>query len=313
MADIELFSKRVKRLEGINDTPYKYDEIPSPLRVQITNIIKDCFGTQNAKTSGFFGWLEKTLKDEYGISALPNVSYEYIQRNTDYSDDINFKIIESHIHSACDYEKVLNATELIFLAINTTIRARQYVLSNPLITPDEAIEKLNRRFLEHGIGYQFESNQIIKIDSQYTHQEITKPVLHFLQNDKMFKGANEEFLKAHEYYKNADYSACINECNKAFESTMKAICEKRGWSYKQEDTAQRLISICFEHNLIPSYLQSQFTSLRSLLESGLPPIRNKKTGHGRGVIQITINEPEASYALHLAAANILFLTKLLHE
>jgi hypothetical protein len=34
------------------------------------------------------------------------------------------------------------------------------------ITPDQAIEELNIRFREHNIGYQFESGQLLRVDSQ---------------------------------------------------------------------------------------------------------------------------------------------------
>ncbi|WP_436232542.1 DUF7014 domain-containing protein, partial [Escherichia coli] len=38
---------------------------------------------------------------------------------------------------------------------------------------------------------------------------------------------------------------------------------------------------CLSQNLIPAYLQSQFTSLKTMLETGIPTIRNKNTGHGQ--------------------------------
>jgi len=94
---------------------------------------------------------------------------------------------------------------------------------------------------------------------------------------------------------------------------MKAICEKQEWTYDQKNTAKKLINICFEKGLIPNYLQSQFSSIRSLLGSGVPTVRNKLGGHGQGVVDIQVNESIAAYALHLTASNIVFLAKLEEE
>ena len=44
MAVSDLFSKRQKRLRGEVPDVYQYDDIPSPLRVQIAYIIKDALG-----------------------------------------------------------------------------------------------------------------------------------------------------------------------------------------------------------------------------------------------------------------------------
>ena len=101
----------------------------------------------------------------------------------------------------------------------------------------------------------------------------------------------------------------MNNCLKAFESCLKVICQKRGWSYRQNDSANRLISIVFDNELIPPLMQSHFSGLRSALESGVPTVRNNWTGHGQGVEEITVPGYIASYILHLTASNILLLAK----
>ena len=68
----------------------------------------------------------------------------------------------------------------------------------------------------------------------------------------------------------------MNECLKSLESILKVICKKRQWPFKTTDTANALFQIVFERNLVPDYLQSQFTSLRAVLESGVPTIRNRE-------------------------------------
>lgn len=207
-----------------------------------------------------------------------------------------------------DPEKILDVIELSFLYIDRVFRNNPNVSTRPRISPDEAINELNYRFRGHGVGYQYESGQIIKVDSQFIHSEVVKPVLIMLSNP-MYKNANEEFLKAHELYRERNYKDCVNNCLKAFESCLKIICQKRRWNHGKNDTANRLISIVFKNELIPSLMQSHFSGLRSALESGVPTIRNNQTGHGQGPEEITVPEYIASYILHLTASNILLLAK----
>ena len=56
------------------------------------------------------------------------------------------------------------------------------------------------------------------------HKQVTVPLLN-LTHHKKFKGANEEYLKAHEHYRNGRNKECLTDCLKAFESAMKIICK----------------------------------------------------------------------------------------
>jgi hypothetical protein len=110
-------------------------------------------------------------------------------------------------------------------------------------------------------------------------------------------------------YRHKRYKECLNDCLKALESTMKTICEHQGWKYESTDAAKKLISICFQNNLIPTYLETQFSALRQNIESGIPTIRNKLGGHGQSSQQITVPEYFASYQLNMTASTILFLVQ----
>ncbi len=90
---------------------------------------------------------------------------------------------------------------------------------------------------------------------------------------------------------------------------LKTICHENGWAYKETDTAKRLIEICFQNNLVPAYLQTQLRMVQQLLESGIPTIRNKTSGHGGGPSPQPLPEYLVRYALHLTAANLLFLAE----
>jgi hypothetical protein len=68
-------------------------------------------------------------------------------------------------------------------------------------------------------------------------------------------------------------------------------------------------SVCFDKELIPSFMQSQFDGLRAVLEGGVPTLRNKMGGHGQGEVPVPVPAYFASYMLHLTATTILFLVE----
>ncbi|PKG42834.1 STM4504/CBY_0614 family protein [Psychroflexus sp. MES1-P1E] len=302
MAIFELFSKRQKRLRGEFPKIYTYDSIPEHLRVQIVHIIKDAIGVvihgRKNEPEEVYEFIHQTLCREYGIFSLGD---RY--RKNDEDNVLNFLLTTKN------NEKVIDVIELSFKYIDRIIKPSydEYELNTRVeIKPDEAIEELNERFKEHGIGYSFDGSEIIRVDSTYAHAEITKPTISLLWNTK-FDGANEEYLKAHEHYRHGRNKECLTECLKALESTMKIICSEKGWNYKQTDTAKTLIQICFENQLVPTFTQNQFTSLKSLLESGIPTIRNKLGGHGQGQTQQIVDDEMTRYGLNLTGTNIIFL------
>ena len=181
-------------------------------------------------------------------------------------------------------------------------------LTNSSQIADDAIAELNVRFREHGIGFQFLEGLIVQVDSEYVHSEATKPAIGLLR-EKHYAGAQQEFLNAHQHYRKGETKEALNDCLKAFESVMKAICEKRGWSYPRDATARALIDVCFENELIPSFWQSQYSGLRTLLESGVPTGRNKLSGHGQGTAPVEVPGHIAAYVLHMTASAIVFLAE----
>lgn len=302
MAVFDLFSKRQKRLRGEVPDIYTYDEIPQTLKVQIVHIIRDAIGKMNHhhrdEAGEAYQFLHETLCREYGKFSLSN---GYNESNKEQV--LNFLLKTKNT------DEVLDVVELSFKYINTIIRKnfQSYIYYTAIkLKPEEAISELNERFKENGIGYSFESNEFIRVDSTYTHTEITKPVLSLLSNKK-FRGANEEYLKAHEHYRHGRNKECLTECLKVFESTMKVICKEKGWGYSENDTAKKLIQICFDNGLVPAFTQNQFTSLQNLLESGVPTIRNKLGGHGQGQTPQKVDDGMTRYGLNLTGTNIIFL------
>jgi hypothetical protein len=198
--------------------------------------------------------------------------------------------------------KAVDFIEMAFLVVAHLPDLRGHT-ANPYVPmqPEDAIEELNYRLKDHCVGYQFVRDEIVRVDSQYIHAEVVKPAISLL-NTAGFDGALEEFLNAHEHYRKGKMKEAISDALKAFESTMKAICDENGWSYKKDgDTAKALIKAVLDNGLIPPYMQTHFAGLRSTLEAGLPTVRNKNSGHGQGRSAKQVPDYLAGYALHLAA------------
>lgn len=300
MPIFELFSKRQKKKRGEVPDVYVYEKIPQFLRVQIIHIIQDTIGEDNFgdKAHNVYTNIHKALCKEYGLFSLKEQARS------------NDEAILDYFLNCEDYERCLDIIELCFQVIGNYIYRDYYDYKNSTTSsqkPEDAINELNSRFKESGVGYQFEKDELIRVDSQYIHSEAVKPVLQLLGSVKVYRGANNEFLSAHEHYRHKRYKECLNDCLKSFESLMKAIHEKHSWPYSQNDTAKKLISSCLSNNLVPEYLQNQFSSVRILLESGIPTVRNKEGGHGQGAEISNVPEHLASYTLHLTATNLLFL------
>lgn len=301
MAIIDLFSKRQKRLRGEMPDIFIYDKFPKPLRVQIVHIIRDAIGEDgfsSGRTEKAYEFIHETICREYGFFRLGEGYNESHQKQ-----------VLNYLLQTEDIEEVIDIIELTFKYIDGIVRNRFNEFSHytkPKIKPDEAISELNDRLKEHGVGYSFTGGEILRIDSTYIHKEITKPAISLL-NSRKFKGANEEYLKAHEHYRQGRNKECLTECLKAFESTLKVICKEKGWTFNQTDTAKKLIQLCFQNGLVPTFTQNQFTSLQNLLESGIPTIRNKLSSHGQGQTPQRVDDEMTRYGLNLTGSNIIFL------
>ena len=299
MAVVEIYSKRQKKLLGEISDVYQYETIPAELRAQVVEILNDAFGKPYYElglwwftgVTQAYEFIHKTLRREIPLSY------------TDGGTNIHYHPVVNFLLNTEVTENAIDVIQLAFQAIDPKV----YGYTCLDISPDEAIDELNYRLRQHGVGYQYESGQIIRVDSEFIHSEAMKPALKML-SDPMYKGANQEFLSAHKHYRAGEYKECLNNCLKSFESCLKAICDKWSWDYdKEKDTANRLLQIVFDKELIPTFMQSHFSALKSLLASGVPTVRNRRSGHGQGSQIVDVPDYIAAYALHLTASNILLL------
>lgn len=297
MTVFDLYSKRQKRLHGEVPEVFTYD-VPSGLRVQIVQIWDDAFGSTiraGSQAPEIHAQLHKALAREYGVFSL-GAPFE-----TDFAALSNFFIQKATDSQALDIIE-LAFRFIVYFGSKSGYRFR----SEPKVTPEEAVQELNKRFLEQSIGYAFESGELIRKDTELLHKEVVLPALVLLRNPQ-YKGANDEYLKAHEHYRHGRYKECLNECLKAFESTMKTICAGKKWKVDPNATAKDLIKTCFENGLMPPFLEAHYGALQSLLSSGIPTVRNKMGGHGQGAEVRKAPQHYASYLLNMTAATIVFL------
>jgi hypothetical protein len=300
MGLFETFSKRKRKAAGEIPDVYQYDSLPPQFRVQVIHI----WGSAIGHVGGRLG------KDDYWQNIHDTIARELGVFNLGTQNLFHFVQCQEFVQKA-DTDQALDLIELTARVIDGVIRQQwdfDRSSRNLTQTPDDAIEELNARFREHGVGYQYEDGILIRADSLYLHTEVVKPALHLLSGSE-FAGARQEFITAHEHFRHGRNKEAIVEALKSFESTMKCICEARKWACPNDATAKRLIEVVFQHGLVPPPLQSEFTALAAVMECGLPTIRNKTSGHGQGAKPTEMPQYVAAFALHLAAANIVFLVE----
>lgn len=303
MPIFDIFSKRKALENGAVDDVFQYEVAPDKLRVQVHHIFSAAIGTDEnyhdhygtKATKAVFHFMVNALRKEYGVFRLGGVSkYEY--------DDERKEFLTYLLK--CPTEQFLDLLEMGARMIENYCSDWH---DHSEICKD-AIEEINVRLRESGFGYQYESGRIFRVDTQFAHQQLTKPAIQIL-NAQHLKGAREEFLNAHSHYRERRYKECIAECLKSFESTMKAICARRNWEVNSNATAKVLIETCFSKGLIPNYMQAEFAALRALLESSIPTTRNRTSGHGQGSEPVSLPDHLAAFLLHQTASVLIFLDR----
>lgn len=305
MAIFDLFLKRQKRLRGEVPDVYRYDDVPHALKVQIIHLWGDTLGNEkdyyqeSYRVERTYQNIVKILCRELGVFNLVKQPY----------DPPNFRYELVHFFlGEQDPEVCISVIELSFQFINTNTRQHNYMhRTGSSGNADRAIDELNTRFKEHGVGYQFVENLIVRVDSELLHAETVKPALRLLDQNT-YQGAQEEFLNAFEHYRHGRHKEALTECLKAFESTMKSICDKRHWAYPSNATASALIQTCLDNGLVDTFWQAHFNALSSLLGSGVPTGRNKLSAHGQGSTPVNVPDYLVAYMLHMTASAIVFLT-----
>lgn len=179
-------------------------------------------------------------------------------------------------------------------------------------------QAINDVFRKNAIGYELIENQIIHKGNELVHKEVVRPSLNFLSNPS-YSGANEEMLQAFFEFRNNNFKGAIHNASKAFESTLKIIIEKNNWQLINPNprqpvpslnkaTAHVLIATIANHSQVESFHSNALRNLKDTLQT-LASLRNSHTGHGQGSVVTETYIRHCEFALHTAAANILYLIK----
>jgi hypothetical protein len=301
MGVLDLFHKRAERARtGGQPDVYHYDDLPAPLRRQIVMIAQAAvgpWGTPDWRAQNAYVWeaLDEALRREFGVFSLTQ------DRDPD-ARVLNFLLVAPTEHA-------LSVIEVIFRVIDRSgddLKCWQRHEEGHAQDPAEAVEELNIRFREHGVGYQYVSGNLVRLDDEFTHQEVVRPALALL-GDPMFAAADEHFRSAHQHYRRAEHSQAMAEALKALESSLKAIFDSRGWAYDPKATVKPLLDVAFSHGLLPASQQSYMAGVRAQLESGLPSTANPNR-HGQAAVSV----PPAylvRFALQQAASSITLLVE----
>ena len=265
----DLYSHRKRVAEGDVPDVFVYDALPRRLLIQIVHIWRDAIGpfyvarsfSRSDVPCNNAGWqfVHDVVAREHGEFDLA--------REHDFDKRCETCLLES-----ASLDIVLDLIEASFRYINVVARKfdrRGRERRGITITADDAIAELNERFRRAGVGYRFEAGKLIRVDSELLHSATVRPALVFL-NQQGFEGPRAEFLKAHDHYRAGEAKAAVTEANNAFESTLKAICDQRDWSYPKGARASDLLGIVRRNGLLPDYLDASFDQLAATLKSGMP-------------------------------------------
>lgn len=307
MKILDLFSKRQARLRGEVPDVFVYDKLPQELRVQIVHILRDYLGSElevnnsGLMVAGAYKFIVESLCREYGVFRLHSAkdygSREYI------SELFNFILTEKNV------ERVLDAVELGCRVVDLHSRKWEYRhRQDSDEDANAALAEINARFQHHAFGYRYEAQDMIRIDSELVHAEVTKPALALL-HDPRYEGAEAEFHSAFEHYRHGRSKEALADCLKALESVLKSIAVKRKWKHESNATAKPLLDLMYEKQLIPQFWAQHFAGLRAMLESGVPTARNRLGGHGQGAEVVSVPVHFVAFTLHQTAAAIVFLVK----
>lgn len=289
---LNLFSERNKS-KNIEEVII-FDELPEKLRIQLKFIVEEIVDQYKN-----YHDIHRILCKERGKLSLSS-NYPLGRQDKD-------TILNLFVDKKYDISLIFDIIELSLRYHNNKLHERFIFNQERAIEIMNDIEnEINIRFKESSVGYNVVNCDIIKMDSEVTFKEIIEPTIKLTHN-KLFENVNREYMDAIKSYQDGNNKNCLIKCLNSFESTLKIILDEKNLKYEDNDTSSKLLKICFENKIIPNKMQSEFSSLRSLLESGIPPIRNHYAGHGQGKKEVLVEDCLARYAFNITGSCIQFL------
>ncbi len=268
MGAFETYAKRkaAKKAAGEPDV-FEYDVIPAFLRKQVALIAQASLGPWYPP-NGFGGHSPSGNDNWEGIAQIMEREFEsFPDRDTD--DDCQRCLF--FLSSATNVEEWLSLVEIFCLLLwSLRERGKRHNIVHFGATQEwqDALDEINDRFREKGFGYEFTNGEIICIDEQFIHAEVVKPALALLAQVG-FDKANEEFMTAHRHYREDHAKDAVVAANRAFESTLKAICEEKGWTYPHGARASDLVHARAKIGFVSGVLRCWIGRLHCGNENGI--------------------------------------------
>jgi len=290
------FSRRRSEALGKVDDVFTYDNIPRQARVQIAT----AWNTVVYKAADLPRTLYRFVCEEMGVHSLPVTNRINSWGDSDpFIDLVNFFCSTSD----CDDELCIDIIDMVSFVIHKTLSPYRRDLIQPVV------DKINFRLQSHGIGYRVEEGHLIRIDTEYTHNEIIKPSIATLGSSKRYQSAFDQFILAFDHFKaNKLEEAIISAC-KSYEATLKIILKDNEIQLTGNETISQLVPKLFTLDNIPAFLQDGNLKLSGMLQAYIGTIRNKSAAHGSDQPR-NVDVELVNFMLNLTGSNILFLTRI---
>ncbi len=143
--------------------------------------------------------------------------------------------------------------------------------------------------------------RVVLKTAEVLHVQATLPVLELLRRPE-YSAANAEYLAALEDYRKGDLGDAVTKAGSAFESVMTVLCKRKGWSYRETDTANTLLTTILGHVNLEPFFKDVLLIVAT--------VRNRlSTAHGAGAGNRVVSPQLAEFVLNATATYILLLVK----
>jgi len=254
--------------------------------------------------------------DKLESALLEHLGLEYLADEFDSMERVKNYLLHSPESNFLTVVEIFVAT-VSSIANNASPTER--LQQDPSLVVAGVIYEINGIFRGNQVEYEIMVNanskwgfQAVRVGSPYLNEEVVKKAA-ILLNATNFPGPLEEFSRALDFNTKGDYENAVFWAGRAFESTIKAILEGLKLPFDENnDKMKDLIDKLFKANLLSPSLKDLSSNIRQLLV-GLLTVRNKKGGHGWGLIPREAQRSYAQLAVHLCGTYIVFLMERYEE
>lgn len=293
----DVYSKRGKPLPDV----FVYDAFSERLRRQLSYIVADTLGklyfnNSHNQPKWFFDEIKGAIVREHGLP--------YLDRT--HGDDVVGEIKQCLLNLT----DIAILTDLIEYWIASLRRLQRgkfplqpvgSVVQYSGLLFEEAVNEVNHRFRENGVGYEIDvnSSHLIRVDNKLVHAAVIQPALLLLSKPD-YSVPNTEFLASLDEYKKGNYAESITKAGSAYESVMKVILAKKGWTHDPTKAASHLVKAIVDNAPLDGGYNQVLLSVAN--------IRNlASSAHGGGTTPRVAEEHHCQLTLNLAASAMLYL------